>query len=353
MRISIRYKMALLLSFIVIVGGGIATYFHIQSRIDSRLDEIKTRAYSMGQVIGLQFSESLLTDSPTEERLEIQMNVWLNEIPHTRFLIVYNPRGEKTFKTFLENEDAHNRELDLEPDTIRQILGSDRQSISRQLADEQVLDMLIPIRLFRTDFGLVRLGFDISHFESERRQMYYQYGLWGSLLLVIIFYVSHLLSGFFIRPIERLAAITTRFGQGELQARADISTGDEIERLGENFNQMATNLEEKINDLHTIQELNRKISAKLRPEDLHDHIINVIKETWQLQHIALLMFQGENKLVMQAGLNVPRDSQWNKKNNENIFSLLEENGFCRRFTTEQEQNCLRPLLGLEENQPIN
>ncbi len=344
--------MALLLSIIVLVGGGIATYFHIQSRIDARLEEIKTRAYSMGQVIGLQFSDSLLTGSPIEEKLEIQMNVWLNEIPHTRFLIVYNPRGEETFTTFLENTEAKNQDLNLEPDIIRHILTGERQSLTRRLPGEQVLDMLIPIRLFRTDFGVVRLGFDISHFEAERRQMYYHYGLLGALLLTVIFYASHLLAGFLIRPIERLETITTRFGRGELKARADISSGDEIQRLGENFNEMAANLEKKINDLHTIQELNRKISAKLRPEDLHDHIINVIKETWHIQHIALLLFEEKNILKMKAGLNVPRDETWKRTNHKKIFNLLNKNGFCRRYNSEEECNCLRPLLKLDENQPI-
>ncbi|MGM0380859.1 MAG: diguanylate cyclase domain-containing protein [bacterium] len=343
--------MAILLSIIVIVGGGLATYVHIQSQIQARFEEIKTRAYSMGQVIGLQFSDPLLTGGTVEERLEIQMNVWLSEIPNTRFLIVYNSEGKKIFTTFLENSEE-NYDLDLPGTAIGKLLAGSRSSISRRLDNKQVLDMLIPIRLFRTDFGVVRLGFDVSHFEAERQQMYYRYGLAGSLLLVIIFYVSHLLAGFLIKPIERLETITTRFGEGDLKARADISTGDEIQRLGKNFNQMADNLQEKIEDLHTIQELNRKISAKLRPEDLHDHIVNVIKETWQLQHIALLMFEKDNFLKMKAGLNVPRDKTWKKKQNSKIFNLLDAEGFCRRHQSKKSRDCLRPVLGLNEEQPL-
>ena len=58
-----------------------------------------------------------------------------------------------------------------------------------------------------------------------------------------------LLASFFVarrvvRPLETLHQGVERIGKGDLNARLDIKTGDEIEILADEFNEMAAHLKE-------------------------------------------------------------------------------------------------------------
>jgi signal transduction histidine kinase len=74
-----------------------------------------------------------------------------------------------------------------------------------------------------------------------------------SILLLVGLAVA-LLASFFVarrvvRPLETLRQGVEQIGSGDLSARLDITTGDEIEILGDEFNRMAAHLREAYTDL--------------------------------------------------------------------------------------------------------
>lgn len=352
MKLSLKYKTAILLVVIVIVGGGVATYSHITNRIQARFEEMQTRAFSMGQVIGLMFAEQLLTGQPVGTNLRIQMQVWLQEIPHARFLFVYDSEGQKIFSTTLNNETTLNLKLD--PEHFQKAMRGSQKQIARLIPEQSILDMLIPIKLFRTDFGLIRLGFDTKHFQAERNAIIYWNTLAGTFFIVITFYIGNLFTGLIINPIRKLEQTSRQFGSGNLSARTDIKTGDEIERLGKNFNQMADRLQERIEDLKTIQKLSRKISARLRPEDLQDQIISVLRETWQPKHIALILFRNNHtRLETVAGLNVSREKSWQRSTDYKLFNLLSTLNDWKIIDNLNSLELLAPVLDLKKKENLN
>ncbi len=351
MKLSLKYKTAILLILIVIIGGGVATYVHINNRIQARFEEMKTRAFSMGQVIGLMFAEQLLTGQPVNLNLKIQMEVWLKEIPHARFLKVYNASGEQIFGAKLN----HNSQPDfkLTSEHFKKAMRTSQKQVVRLVPEENILDMLIPIKLFRTDFGLVRLGFDTAHFQKERNNIIYWNSLTGAILILVTFYIGNFFAGLIVDPISKLEKTSQEFGAGNLNARAAISTGDEIERLGENFNMMADSLQERIEDLKTIQSLNRRISAQLRPEDLQDQIISILRETWRPPHIALLLFENNNKeLKLAAGLNVSIPRTWERSSDFKLFNLLGSIDSWRRISNRNSLELLESVLDFDENEQL-
>jgi len=64
---------------------------------------------------------------------------------------------------------------------------------------------------------------------------------------------------FVIRPAEHLSAVSLKLSQGDLEARATLSSSDELGELGRRFNQMASGLQQKIRELgeneHFMQQL--------------------------------------------------------------------------------------------------
>jgi putative nucleotidyltransferase with HDIG domain len=82
------------------------------------------------------------------------------------------------------------------------------------------------------------------------------------LLLVSLHQIRRLLD-----PIARLQAGTASLARGELGARVDVRTGDELQALGESFNAMAGDLQRQFEQLHelsvgTLEALARTIDAK-------------------------------------------------------------------------------------------
>jgi signal transduction histidine kinase len=63
----------------------------------------------------------------------------------------------------------------------------------------------------------------------------------GGLLLAIL--ASFLLARALVRPLRALQAGAARIGQGELEQRIEVHTGDEIEGLAEQFNKMGADLQ--------------------------------------------------------------------------------------------------------------
>jgi len=107
--------------------------------------------------------------------------------------------------------------------------------------------------------GMVRGGLSIffptNNLESFLKKHYLQLGVAGSgLISLTIFILFVLLNKLVIKPVRELEVMAAEIGKGKLEARANITTGDELETLGQAFNSMAENLshgrdrlQEKIN----------------------------------------------------------------------------------------------------------
>lgn len=90
---------------------------------------------------------------------------------------------------------------------------------------------------------------DITEIYKERDEFYSAYRIIMVMLLilaaVIIFVMSHILT----KSIVALSDTTRKFSEGDYQIRADDSGEDEIGMLSRNFNRMADNLVEKMDEL--------------------------------------------------------------------------------------------------------
>ncbi len=67
------------------------------------------------------------------------------------------------------------------------------------------------------------------------------------------------LSGFMIRPVQRLAAVTSELAQGNLTVRAEVNGYNELAHLATNFNNMAGNLESLIRRLKQALRQNQEL----------------------------------------------------------------------------------------------
>lgn len=85
----------------------------------------------------------------------------------------------------------------------------------------------------------------------------------GLIMVFIVIKVSRVISGQIVRPINKLIEDVQEIGKGRLEHKVNINTNDELEVLGNVFNNMTESLQEYMVNLKNITMEQEKISAEL------------------------------------------------------------------------------------------
>lgn len=80
---------------------------------------------------------------------------------------------------------------------------------------------------------------------------------------IIVIILSFTVAGTITRPIQKLAKNVENIGQGNLDVRMDVDSGDEIGELAQTFNQMLEDLQQYIRNLSEITAEKERIGAEL------------------------------------------------------------------------------------------
>ncbi|MCK9579827.1 MAG: SpoIIE family protein phosphatase [Methanoregula sp.] len=111
-----------------------------------------------------------------------------------------------------------------------------------------VSDVLEPIRKTESNILVATFKTSAQILQFKDRLLYIFAGL-CVLLLAIVIILSWYLARIITRPVDALREGTAVIGHGNLDFRLDIRSGDEFEALGNSFNQMASDLQENIENL--------------------------------------------------------------------------------------------------------
>ena len=104
------------------------------------------------------------------------------------------------------------------------------------------------------------------------------YVLLGALALAFV--AGMFLAGRMVVPIQALRAGTARIGAGDLAQRIDIKTGDEVESLADQFNDMAGRLQESYANLEKkVDDRTRELSDSLEQQTATSEVLKVISSS--------------------------------------------------------------------------
>lgn len=343
---SVRGKILTLLVAVLLLAVGISSWLHLESSLTARRAELGERAHDIGEFIGLTFADELLKGTPIPHEKKTLMQAWVDNKAQVDFFAVYSTTGESILSHAPSHESLPSSKK-LTPSFIQQLINSRPTTIARNLGNDATYEFLVPVELFEIQFGVVRLGFDVSRFRQDRNRIIQQNLLFGGLVILIAIGLGWLFTHYLVKPIKHLETTAEKFGQGSLSVRASVDSGDEIQRLGEQFNTMAEQIENKINDLRTIEELNKKISASLRPEKLYERIVKLVSQTWDVPHVGLIL-----ESLDREELEIVAGYQMSASPSEEIRSMIDDFEQLNRQTLERAEDETLPPSNFDQLEPL-
>jgi len=131
--------------------------------------------------------------------------------------------------------------------------------LTTEISPEEVYHYTHPFQYSGIDWGWIHIGLSLKKFNTDIGNMYRRTSLLALLCLTVGILVAFFFARKLTKPISSLALTTELVAGGDLTARADIHTGDELEHLGDSFNAMTEALQKSQREIVSAREYTENI----------------------------------------------------------------------------------------------
>ncbi len=285
---SLRSKFLLVLALLVLTTVSVSTWIQVQSALEARKEEMEARATALGQFIGLEFTNHFLMGQVPEDLSDRTIEFWIHEVEDAVFLQIFNTDGARIVgvNRLTSNPPAM---PEVNANFIRTILNGEDSFVGRRLQNPEIVDFLVPVTLFDIQLGLVRLGLDGTRYQKQRNEILRTNTLYGSILLFFMVLIGYLSTPYLTGPLKKLSRTAEQFGQGDFSIRSSVDTGDEIQELSVQFNQMANQLEQLVDNLSDAGRFHRLFPYIIVPRELYVKIVHQVRRIVGCDWVALVL----------------------------------------------------------------
>ncbi|GAA3696649.1 hypothetical protein GCM10022377_06900 [Zhihengliuella alba] len=142
------------------------------------------------------------------------------------------------------------------------------QSMSYVVGNEQVPGLAFGTRVTLppgADYGLYWI-YDLSSVQETLDFFHRTILLAGILLLVVIGLIAWYTTRLVVGPVSNAAAVSEKLASGRLEERMEVRGEDEVARLGNSFNHMASSLQDQIIQLATLSQMQQRFVSDVSHE---------------------------------------------------------------------------------------
>lgn len=157
-----------------------------------------------------------------------------------------------------------------------------------------------------------------QYINSQMDLAQWTFGAIIACMVIIIIVLTTYISRSITNPITALTKGSEVIAKGNLDFKINVKTGDEVEKLSQQFNSMTSALKESYNNLdqkvkertrelsqkagqlYTINEISRKISSIINLDELLPFVTNLLKQTFHYDNVNVFLFEGnQGKLILK------------------------------------------------------
>ena len=138
--------------------------------------------------------------------------------------------------------------------------------------NRRVFHYSVPFDYSSIQWGWIHVGLSLESYDESSWQVNLRTGILAIVCVLVGLLASVMYAGRFVRPILQLQSVVERIGRGDLLARADIRSRDEIEQLAHSFNGMADMILHRDKELSEAKrDLERRVTERTR--ELREQIV--------------------------------------------------------------------------------
>lgn len=269
---SIQTKfLASALTLVLIMGAG--TFLFLQAVLKSKiLDEVQKRGILLTKNIADRSANLILTKRFTELQLTmLEQKRFSDDI---EYIFITNENNDVLVHTF---KNGFPVELKNANPSLRGI----KYHITKLITERgEILDIMVPV--LNGDLGFVHAGISKDPINTSVSRVMRVFE--GIILLVLLAgcAMAIILSKIIIRPLKEFTITAKAIGEGDLERKVNITSNDELGRLGATFNKM-------------VEDLKKTTVSR-------DYVSNVIKS--MMNSLIVTDAEGEIEIVNDAALNL-------------------------------------------------
>ncbi|WP_146339577.1 MtrAB system histidine kinase MtrB [Nesterenkonia sp. NBAIMH1] len=275
---SLRLRAVLLTGLFTLLGTGLVASFLISQVTDGffqeRFEQVETEATS-----GLGYVRSSLDTLPSTETTAV------NDYVTSTFSDISGATSLPRETMLVPLEDAENLAVQpratggVEPDEVitdemrDAVLGGQEQywqSISYVNENgDTVPGVIFGLRITSLPQGSTYGTFFIYDFSSVQENIDFVFRILMigvGILLVLNIAIALWLARTVVRPVSQAAEVSERIADGQLDQRLAVVGEDEIARLGQSFNRMASNLQDQIVQLANLSKMQQRFVSDVSHE---------------------------------------------------------------------------------------
>ena len=193
-----------------------------------------------------------------------------------------------------------------------------------------------------------------------------------SISLIGVVVITFLITRRVVRPLQKLTNAVRTIGQGNLDQKIEIKTGDEIEMLGEEFNNMThalkgkndeikkyterlekTNrqLNQNIIQLYTLYNISKTITATFEIEKLLNQIAREVEQALKIHRTNIMLVnQDRTEMYIASGLGIPESATKIKiKMGDGIYGWAAMTGQAEVINNPFQNPRFKAIEGIDDN----
>jgi signal transduction histidine kinase len=265
-RIGLKTKITFLIILIVVGVLLLASYLDYHFARKDQIDLYLNRNILIAKQIDASIPDRAIPEDLPHIRDEVEE--WLLSRPFLMEIDVFLFSAKDWEIVVSHSRDVRRTSLTLSQDQINRLKKDKDLSSYHDAGEEKWLEVIVPLHLGTRAIGGIRLVSSLDEAQSFLNKKRNRAMILAFFSILVILMTLTMLFGKLVGdPIQRLVEAMSRAENGDLEAEAHIQSGDELGKLGRNFNRMLRTIrethEQNIELLRQVNQFNEELTRRI------------------------------------------------------------------------------------------